>query len=368
MNILDALTPVAPPSTACQGAAFGSEPVGPMPHTAVRAHAPRHGAARRAKPDQILVGEGTGDLDHQVTPLKAWALILPAFICFSLLDASAKWVVLAGFAPLFVTWCRFFFHIVIILVALRSWSHLDLLVTRHPFLQIGRGALLACGTFTNFMALQHLQLAETMAFFLASPMVITALAGPLLGEWAGWRRWTAVLVGFAGVLIVARPGTEAFQWPVLWSLASLMCASLYFVVTRMMTATETDESMIVYSGLVPAVLLSPVVFLYGEWPGFSLDLLLLVSLGVYGSVGHLFVIKAHRIAPAPSIAPAVFSQVIWMMALGLIVFGQWPDGWTLVGIAVIVASGLYILNRERLLSHEAESDAPAAEVAETGRE
>ena len=332
-----------------------------MPHTAVRAHA-------RVQSGEIRAGEEAGDLDHRVTPLKAWLLILPAFVCFSLLDASAKWIVLAGFAPLFVTWCRFFFHLLIILVALRSWERPDLLRTRHPVLQAGRGALLACGTFTNFLALQHLQLAETMAIFLASPMVITALAGPILGEWAGWRRWLAVVIGFVGVLVVARPGTEAFQWPILYSVASLMCASLYFLVTRMMTATETDESMIVYSGLVPAVLLSPVLFLYGEWPGLSLELALLVSLGVYGSVGHLFVIKAHRIAPAPSIAPAVFSQVIWMIALGLIVFGQWPDGWTLVGIAVIVASGLYILNRERILAHELESEAPAAEVAETGRE
>ena len=336
-----------------------------MPHTAVRAHAR---PPARVQSGEIRAGEEAGDLDHRITPLKAWLLILPAFICFSLLDASAKWVVLAGFAPLFVTWCRFFFHLLVILVVLRSWSHLRELRTQHPFLQIGRGALLACGTFTNFLALQHLQLAETMAIFLASPMVITALAGPILGEWAGWRRWLAVLVGFAGVLVVARPGTEAFQWPILYSVASLMCASLYFLATRMMTATETDESMIVYSGLVPAVLLSPIVFVYGEWPGLSLELALLVSLGVYGSVGHLFVIKAHRIAPAPSIAPAVFTQVVWMIALGLLVFGQWPDAWTLAGIAVIVASGLYILNRERLLAQEAESDAPAAEVAETGRE
>lgn len=344
-----------------------------MPHPAIRAPSARApGGARtpggKVQAGELRAGEDAGDLDHRVTPLRAWLLILPAFICFSLLDASAKWVVLAGFAPLFVTWCRFFFHLLVILVVLRSWQHLDLLRTAHPFLQVGRGALLATGTLTNFLALQHLQLAETMAIFLASPMVITALAGPLLGEWAGWRRWLAVVVGFAGVLVVARPGTDAFQWPILYSIASLMCASLYFLATRMMTETETDESMIVYSGLVPAVLLSPVVFVYGEWPGLSLELVLLVTLGLYGSVGHLFVIKAHRIAPAPSIAPAVFSQVIWMIALGLLVFGQWPDGWTLVGIAVITGSGLYILNRERMLAQQLESEAPAAEVAETGRE
>ena len=296
----------------------------------------------------------TVDLDRTVTPFRAWALILPAFLCFSLLDASAKWLVLAGFAPLFVVWCRYATHAIIILVLLRVWERPERLRTAHPWQQAGRGLLLAASTLCNFLALQTMQLAETMAIYLASPMVVTALSGPLLGEWAGWRRWLATIVGFVGVLVVVRPGSDAFQWPVLYSIAALLSATLYFVATRAMTATETDESMIVYSGVVPAVLFLPVPFVWGTWPGFSFELLLLCSLGLYGSVGHLLAIKAHREAPAPAIAPAVFSQIIWMTALGWLVFAQVPDRWTALGCAVIIGAGLYILQRERYLAREAE--------------
>ena len=330
-----------------------------MPHQAVT-----------ARKSQLLAGEDHGDLDHQLTPTRAWFLILPAFVCFSLLDASAKWLVLAGFAPLFVVWCRYVGHVLFILVALRSWAHPETLRTVHPWLQIVRGTLLATGTLCNFIALQYLQLAETMAIFLASPMLITALSGPLLGEWAGWRRWLAVVVGFAGVLVVVRPGTDSFQFGMIYSLVALGATALYFIMTRRMTETESDESMIVYGGLAPAVVLLPALFVQGEWPGLTLELGLLCLLGVFGAVGHLFVIKAHRIAPAPSIAPAVFSQVLWMTALGWLVFDQLPDRWTVTGIAIIVASGLYILNRERLLAHAADEETvePAASVAEAGRE
>ena len=327
-----------------------------MPHTS--------SAAR----GEILAGEDAGDLDHRVTPLRAWLLILPAFLCFSALDATGKWLVLAGFAPLFVVWCRYAGHVLFILVYLRSWEHTDTLRTRHPWLQIVRGTLLACATLANFTALQTLQLAETMAVFLAAPMLITALAGPLLGEWAGWRRWVAVAVGFAGVLVVVRPGTDAFQWPILYAVVALVATALYFLMTRRMTATESDESMIVYGGLAPALILLPALFVYGEWPGFSLDLVLLALTGVFGSVGHLFVIKAHRIAPAPMIAPAVFTQIVWMTLLGWLVFDQLPDGWTVAGIAIIIGSGLYILNRERVLAHGDEEEAPASAVVEAGRE
>ena len=332
-----------------------------MPHTSVR-----------ARPPALLAGQDHGDLDHQLTPTRAWLLILPAYLCFSLLDASAKWLVLAGFAPLFVVWCRYIGHVLFILVYLRSWEHTDTLRTVHPWLQIIRGTLLATGTLCNFLALQTLQLAETMAIFLASPMLITALSGPLLGEWAGWRRWLAVCVGFAGVLVVVRPGTDAFQFGMVYSLVALVATALYFIMTRRMTETESDESMIVYGGLAPAIVLLPALFLQGEWPGFTIELALLLAIGAFGAVGHLFVIKAHRIAPAPSIAPAVFTQVIWMTALGWLVFAQLPDGWTMAGIAIIVASGLYILNRERLLAAELDGDsledAPASAVVDAGRE
>ena len=292
------------------------------------------------------------NLDHVATPAKAWALILPAFFFFSLLDATAKYVVLSGLAPLFAVWCRFVGHAAFSVIALRVWRDPSVLRTKHPYQQILRGLILTFGTLTNFMALRHLQLAETLALFLAGPMVITALSGPLLNEWAGWRRWLAILIGFVGVLVIVRPGTSMFQWPILWSVASLTMASLYFITTRKLTGTETDESMIVYSALVPTLLLLPVPFIQGEVPGSMTIFFLLCLMGIFGAVGHLFVIKAHRIAPAPLIAPAVFSSIIWMVAFGYLIFDQLPDGWTIAGMAIIALSAFYILRRERFLKQQ----------------
>ena len=292
------------------------------------------------------------NLDHVATPTRAWALILPAFFFFSLLDATAKYVVLSGLAPLFAVWCRFVGHAAFSVVALRIWRNPSVLHTRHPYQQILRGLILTVGTLTNFMALRHLQLAETLAIFLAGPMVITALSGPLLNEWAGWRRWLAILIGFVGVLVIVRPGTSMFQWATLWSVASLMMASLYFITTRKLTGTETDESMIFYSALVPSVLLIPAAIFQGTVPETWTIFILLCLMGIFGAVGHLFVIKAHRIAPAPLIAPAVFSSIIWMVAFGYLIFDQLPDGWTVAGMAIIALSAFYILRRERILKQQ----------------
>lgn len=291
------------------------------------------------------------NLDHVATPARAWAMILPAFFFFAILDTSGKYLVVAGLAPLFVVWCRFAIHSLFIIVILRSWRSPDFFKTRHPWLQLVRGLLLAATTLSNFLALRHLQLAETLAIFLATPMVVTAFAGPLLGEWAGWRRWMAVSIGFIGVLIIVRPGTTMFQWPIVYALSALTLNSLYLIMTRKLTGTESDESMIIMSGLIPAILLSPVVFIYGfdELPQTGFQITAFLLLGICGSIGHLFLIKAHRLAPAPLIAPAVYTAIIWGTGLGYLVFNQLPDLWTVAGIMIITAGGLYILHREHVL-------------------
>lgn len=284
-----------------------------------------------------------------VTPGAAILLILGSGFIFSCLDTSAKFLVTGGMAAPFVAWARFAVHLVLVLALFRSWRNTRLFRVENLSLQVLRGALLFGSTFFNFLALETLQLAQTVSIAFFSPMVITALAGPLLGEWAGWRRWMAILFGLVGVLVITRPGLGVFQIGHVYALASMASYSLYVIMTRSMTATETAESLIFYSALAPVILMSPAVPIYGSWPDGPVQWAILLGLGFFGGFGHWLVILAYRQATTYALAPYPYMQMVWMVGFGFLVFGQLPDFWTLAGAAIIVLSGLYIVHRERRL-------------------
>ena len=152
-----------------------------------------------------------------------------------------------------------------------------------------------------------------------------------------------------GVLLFTRPGLGTFAIGHVYALCSMLAYAFYAILTRRMGATETAESMIFYSALAPVLLMLPVVPIYGEVPSSLFVVLLLVSLGVYGGLGHWLIIKAFKQATATALAPYPYLQMVWMVGAGYLVFGDLPDGWTLAGAAVIVSSGLYIIHREHRL-------------------
>ena len=180
-------------------------------------------------------------------PPLAVVLALTVFLLFSVLDANAKWLVGLGYAIFFVVWVRFALQAVVLFVVYRGWKNRCLWQMNMPLYQILRGLSLPSMTVFNFLALRHLQLDETVSVLLASPIFVAALAGPFLGEWAGPRRWAAILVGFAGVLIVVRPGTDAFTLPVVFIIMSMLSNVAYFLLTRKLAGHESPESLIFYS-------------------------------------------------------------------------------------------------------------------------
>lgn len=293
-------------------------------------------------------------------PPVAMLMALCTFVCFAALDTTAKYLVTAGYAAIFVVWCRFFSHAVIAFVMFQGWRRADLYRMGNVRLQILRGLLLPATTLFNFLALRELQLAQTVSIFLSVPMIVTALAGPLLGEWAGPRRWAAIMVGFVGVLIVVRPGTDVFSVAVIWSIMAAITHSLYSIVTRKLARQESQASLVFYSCIFAAVLMAPPALIYGQLPGSMIDFALLACLGVFGMGGHMLLVKASRLASASKVAPFVYSQILWMTLLGFFVFGDVPDGWTLVGASVICMSGFYIMNRERQIARKARAQAAAS--------
>ncbi|MER9076345.1 DMT family transporter [Mesorhizobium sp. M0904] len=291
--------------------------------------------------------------------------MLSVYVFFTFLDTSSKYLVLAGVSALIVAWTRFAVHVLIVGVFLRGWREPLRFRPANLPAHITRGLLLFGSTMFNILALRTLQLAETTSIYFFGPMVITALAGPLLGEWAGWRRWLAIMSGFVGVLIITRPGVGVFGVGHLFALGSMLSNSFYVIMTRRMSATETSESLILFSALAPAVLLLPTLPFSPSLPQDGWHWFILLMLGVFGAIGHWLPVQAYRLATTTALAPYPYSQMIWMIISGLIVFNQFPDRWTLVGATVIVASGLYIVHREHRLRlrNRATLDAEAEALA-----
>lgn len=285
-----------------------------------------------------------------------------ACLIFGVLDASLKYVVLHGVAAPFATWMRFAVHVTIVFIFFAGWRNFSVFRTDRIGLQILRGLFLYGSTLFNVFALETLQLAEVIAISFFSPMLITALAGPLLGEWAGWRRWMAVLAGLVGVLVVTRPGFSVPHLGHAFALASTTSYCFYIIMTRRMGATETPQSLILYSALAPVVLTAPVLPAAASWPESPLIAVILLSLGIFGAFGHWCLIRAYKMSSTTALAPYPYVQMVWAVLFGWLIFDQLPDRWTIFGTIIIVASGLYIVHREHRL-RLAMRTTPAADAA-----
>lgn len=222
-----------------------------------------------------------------------------------------------------------------------------LLRTGKPLLQVGRSALLLGSTVFNFMAFRYLQLDEALAILFSTPFMVAILAGPMLGEWVGLRRWLAIGVGFLGVLVVVRPGLGGLQWAALLSFGSAVCYAFYSITTRMLARTDSSETTLFYSNMLGAAIMLPILPFVWTPPRSILDGILMVALGVFGAFGHFLLISAHRHAPASVLSPFMYTQLVWATTAGFLVFGDVPSRWTLAGAAIVVGSGLYLLHRER---------------------
>jgi len=195
--------------------------------------------------------------------------------------------------------------------------------------------------------LRWLQLDEALSIIFSTPFLVSILSGPMLGERMGWRRWSAIGVGFVGVLIVTRPGIGGLHPAALLSLASASCYAIYVIATRALARTDSNETTLFYGNLVGAAAMLPVLPFAWTTPSSLLLVALMVGLGLFGSLGHYLLIAAHRLAPASLLAPFIYTQLVWVILFGYLVFAHVPNAWTLSGSAIVIASGLYVLYRER---------------------
>jgi drug/metabolite transporter (DMT)-like permease len=275
------------------------------------------------------------------------ALMCGAVACFATLDATAKYLN-GHMDTLQVAWARYTSAFLLTLILSNPLSRPGLVRSSRPVLQISRAALLLGSTLLNFLAFRYLQLDEALAIMFSTPFIVAALSGPMLGEWVGWRRWAAIGVGFLGVLVVTRPTTGGIHPAALFSLASASCLALYAIATRVLSRSDSSETTLFYSNVVGALVMLPIVPFVWTTPKSSLLVVLMVVMGFFASLGHYLLIRAHRLAPAHVLAPFMYTQLVWVLVLGFAIFSDLPNAWTLAGAGIVVASGLYLLHRERV--------------------
>ena len=279
------------------------------------------------------------------------ALMCAALLCFSCLDATAKWVN-HSVDPLVTVWARYVSAAGLTFIVINPWTKPGAAVTRRLPLQLVRSVLLFVSTICNFIALQYLQLVEALSIVFSTPLIVALIAGPILGERIGRQRLFAVGIGFIGVLVIARPGLGTMHPAALLSLVGAVSYAFYGITTRMLASTDSSATTIFYSSLAGIVLMTPLLPWIWTTPSSPLIWALLMMTGVFAAVGHWLLILAHARAPAAILSPFIYSQIVWMLALGYILFGDWPDPWTFVGAGIVIASGLYLLYREQVKSRE----------------
>jgi drug/metabolite transporter (DMT)-like permease len=289
--------------------------------------------------------------DQRRQRLNGIALMCVTVICFAGLDAIAKYLN-QHMDTLQVVWARYVVAFLVAIAISNPWTRPRLMVTTRPVLQVVRSALLLTCTVLNFIALRYLQLDEVLAILFSTPFIVAVLAGPLLGEWVGWRRWSAICVGFLGVLVVIRPGFASVHGAMLLTLLSALTYGLYLISTRFLAASDSSDTTLFYSNLVGAAAMSLVVPFVWTTPTSMTIVALIVLMGCLGSIGHYLLILAHRLAPASVLSPFNYTQLIWVIALGFLIFGDVPHGWTLAGAGIVIASGLYLVHRERTVKGE----------------
>jgi drug/metabolite transporter (DMT)-like permease len=289
----------------------------------------------------------TNPADAHRARLTGIALMCGAVGCFAFLDATAKYLG-RHMDVLEVVWARYTFGFLLALAWSNPLNRPGLIRTTRPGLQIGRSTLLLGSTALNFFAIKYLPLDQALTITFSTPFFVAALSGPVLGEWVGPRRWAAIGVGFLGVLVVTRPGFNAVHPAALLSAAAALCYAAYALTTRILARTDSNQTTLFYSNLVGAVVMLPAVAMVWTTPESLLVAALMLATGALASVGHFLLIVAHRLAPASVLSPFIYSQLAWTVALGYAVFADVPNRWTMAGAAIVIASGLYLLHRERV--------------------
>lgn len=282
------------------------------------------------------------------SPLRGIAFMVLAVTIFTVMDALVK-LLAQTYHPFQVAFFRGLFALLPIGVMIAHKGGLALLKTRQPMGHLVRSTVGVASLLLFFYAFAHMKLADVVAVGFAAPLFATALSVPFLKEKVGWRRWTAVLVGFTGVILVVNPGSGLVEPVALLALAAALLYAVALIVIRKLSATETNAAIVFYFSIAATLVcgaLMPFLWIAPTWP----HLLLLALVGLLGGTAQYVMVEAFRWGPVSLLAPFEYTAIVASITFGYFGFGEVPTPLMLVGVAIIAGSGLYILHRETVRS------------------
>jgi drug/metabolite transporter (DMT)-like permease len=268
-----------------------------------------------------------------------------AMLCFAGMDAISKWLV-ADYSVAQMIWIRYILLCLFAWFVVRRQGLRVAFRTTRPVLQIVRSLIAVVEGAMFVLAFRYLPLADTHAVGATSPLIVIALGLLFLGERAGPARWLAVAAGFVGVLLIVRPGFRSLEWPLLLPLVGAAMWAGYQILTRLASLSDSPGTSLLWSAVVALIATSFVGPLYWQWPTATAWALMIV-ISLMGAVAHYALIKALDYAEAGAVQPYAYTLLVWVTILGFVIFGDVPDFWTILGAAIVVASGLYTWHHDR---------------------
>ena len=276
--------------------------------------------------------------------MKAIIFSLLGWMFLPVMDGFAKF--LSDDLPILqITWARYFFTVVFTLPIMIFFFKKQLVWSDKPKLQILRGLILLSANICFFYAISIISLAKALTLAFVAPLIVTAFSPLMLGERVGFRRWTAVVVGFIGSLVVIRPGFVELNFASFAALGTGILYGFYLIITRKLSTSDNPLLTLLLTGMVGAILVSAVIPFYWVKPTLN-QWSLMAGIGVFACIGHLFLILSLKYADASKLAPLGYTEIIPNVLIGYYFFSELPDNWTYVGLLIIILSGLYISRRE----------------------
>ena len=276
--------------------------------------------------------------------MKAITFNLLAWVMLPIMDGFAKY--LSTDLPVFqITWARYFFTVAFTFPIMFFFYRNQLKWSDKPKLQIIRGLILLIANICFFYSISVISLAKALTLAFVAPLIVTAFSPMFLGEKVGFRRWSAVVIGFVGSLVVIRPGFVEINLASLAALGTGVMYGFYLIITRKLSTSDNPLLTLLLTGVVGAVIITCVMPFVWVTPSLN-QWSMMAAIGVFACIGHLFLILSLKYADASKLAPFSYFEIITNIIIGYYFFNDFPDNWTFLGLLIIVLSGIYISRRE----------------------
>ena len=279
--------------------------------------------------------------------MKAICFNLLAWVMLPIMDGFAKYLS-TDLPVLQITWARYFFTVVFTLPLIFFFFRNNLIWTDKPKLQLLRGIILLIANICFFYSISVISLAKALTLAFIAPLIVTAFSPIFLGEKVGIKRWSAVIIGFVGSLVVIRPGFVEVNFASFSALGTGIMYGFYLIITRKLSTFDNPLLTLLLTGLVGVVIMSFVMPFVWIKPSIN-QWSIMAAIGIFASIGHFFLILSLKYADASKLAPFSYFEIITNIIIGYYFFNDFPDSWTFLGLLIIIMSGVYIYKREQIV-------------------